>query len=59
MNYIHKLEECDCCKQVEVLEQIHKKELERQLILYGAIISTLKVTVNQQRFRIDRLSCGG
>jgi hypothetical protein len=59
MNYIHKLEECDCCKQVEVLEQIHKKELERQLILYGAIISTLKVTTGQQRIRIDRLSCGG
>jgi len=57
MNYIHKLEECDCCRQVEVLEQIHAKELEFQQIVYGSQISTLKITVNQQQFKIDRLSC--
>ena len=59
MDYIHKLEECDCCRQVEVLEQIHKKELERQQILYGSQVSTLKIVNNQLRIKMDRLSCGG
>ena len=59
MEYIHKLEECDCCRQVEVLEQTHKKELERQQILYGSQISTLKLANNQQRIKMDILSCGG
>ena len=59
MEYIHKLEECNCCRQVEVLKQIHKKELERQQILYGSQISTLKLANNQQRIKMDILSCGG
>ena len=59
MEYIHKLEECDCCRQVEVLEQIHKKELERQQILYGSQIVTLKLANNMQRIKMDILSCGG
>ena len=59
MDYIHKLEECNCCRQVEVLEQIHKKELERQQILYGSQIVTLKLANNMQRIKMDILSCGG
>ena len=59
MEYIHKLEECNCCRQVEVLEQIHKKELERQQILYGSQIVTLKLANNMQRIKMDILSCGG
>ena len=58
MDYIHKLEECDCCNQVEALEQLHKKEMELQQIISGSLISTLKVTINQLKIRIDRLSCG-
>ena len=67
MEYIHKLEECNCCRQValalalglEVLKQIHKKELERQQILYGSQIVTLKLANNMQRIKMDILSCGG
>jgi len=58
MDYIHKLDECDCCKQVELLEQIHKKDLERQLIMYQSQISTLHITTNQLQIKIDKLSYG-
>jgi len=63
MDYIHKLEECDCCRQVEVLEQIHNRvrlqELEQQQILYSSQVSTLQLVNNQLSIRVDRLSCGG